>query len=161
MPQKQIIYYAEIPRNKNYLLTNYGKVLKKSTFKPVKIINNYVRLTINGKQTTLSVSKLMGELFPTEMLIKLQVRSLIATEKINAANNGNNKRDIIPRAKYKMYDNGRGGFVKEKIVPEVKSKREQYDYDSLPDMVMYKGELISKSKLSIRAAEKVINDYNS
>jgi hypothetical protein len=56
--------YKIIPAIPSYLISNLGRVYKKSTWKQIAVIDNIVRVTINKKQTGLSVSKLMRELFP-------------------------------------------------------------------------------------------------
>jgi hypothetical protein len=63
--QKNVIkkFYTEIPKCSEYLISNYGEVIKFSTGKKMSNINNCVRITIGGKQTTLSVVKLLRELF--------------------------------------------------------------------------------------------------
>lgn len=63
MPIRIKKYYTELPQNKSYLVSNYGEVIKFSTRKKLSVINGMVRLTINGVQTTLSVPKLLRELF--------------------------------------------------------------------------------------------------
>lgn len=62
MPIKLKKFYVEIPQCKQYLLSNYGEVIKKSTWKKLSVTKNQVRLTAEGKPITLSVPKLVREL---------------------------------------------------------------------------------------------------
>jgi len=68
MPIKIKKMYADIPQMSNYLISNYGEVIKKSTWKKITVINNTVILTINSKRTKLTISKLLREIFTLQNL---------------------------------------------------------------------------------------------
>lgn len=82
----QLVYYVEIPKHKNYLVSNYGKVYKKSTWKEISVLNNCVRLTTNGKQTMLSVVRLVSKLFPADLISYITSNNEVITNTVNTNN---------------------------------------------------------------------------
>jgi len=68
MPIKTKKYYADIPNYSNYLISNYGEVIKKSTWKKISVISGTVILTTDGIRTKLTINKLLRELFTLQGL---------------------------------------------------------------------------------------------
>lgn len=75
--REKLVYLVQIPNYENYVLSNYGEVTKFSTGKKLAVINNYVRITVNGKQVVLSVPKLLREFFPTDLINFIEAKVIV------------------------------------------------------------------------------------
>jgi hypothetical protein len=63
MPVSKIKIYSDIPNCPKYLVSNFGDVIKKKTWKFMAVKNGLVTITVMNKRKLLTVSKLVKELF--------------------------------------------------------------------------------------------------
>ena len=73
MPVEKNVYYTVIPNCPNYLMSNNGKIFKKSTWKRISDKNGLAAITVNGKRKLLTISKLKRELFSDTPIPKVEV----------------------------------------------------------------------------------------